>query len=111
MELRHLGSNISRRHVRGGYAAVGRSSHRKLEILPLASRSIFGREANLLLDRLVATSTAALRNRLGEARKPAALRGALLLGAAADPFLAAFVEFLLPERDALLQLVDQVTTG
>jgi hypothetical protein len=31
------------------------------------------------------------------------------LGAAADPFLAAFVELLLPERDALLELVDDVT--
>ena len=30
---------------------------------------------------------------------------------AADPFLAAFVELLLPERDALLQLVDDVAAG
>ena len=31
--------------------------------------------------------------------------------AAADPFLAALVELLLPERDALLQLVDDVAAG
>jgi hypothetical protein len=30
-------------------------------------------------------------------------------GAAADPLLAALVELLLPERDALLELVDEVT--
>jgi hypothetical protein len=44
-------------------------------------------------------------------RRNIAAQGLTRLRAAANPFLAALVELLLPKRDSLLELVDDVLAG